>query len=72
MALWKNNGWNWGAASGVYVPTNQWSLVAGVVTSTNITVYMFNTNGVQSGSTNFNNGSQLDCVRDQLDRHGSL
>ena len=56
MALWKNNGWNWGAASGVYVPTNQWSLVAGVATPTNITVFMFNTNGMASGSTNYNNG----------------
>ena len=57
MALWGNNGWNWGTNSGVFVPTNLWSLVAGVVTPTNITVYVFNTNGMQSGSTNYANKS---------------
>jgi WD40 repeat protein len=53
MALWGNNGWNW--SSGVFVPSNQWSMVAGVVTPTSITVYMVNTNGIQSGSANYAN-----------------
>ena len=53
MALWANNGWNW--SSGVFVPTNQWSMVAGVVTPTTITVYMFNSSGIQSGSANYAN-----------------
>lgn len=57
MALWGNNGWNWGTNSGVFVPTNLWSMVAGVVTPTNVTVYVFNANGTQSGSTNYANKS---------------
>ncbi len=57
MALWGNNGWNWGTNSGVFVPTNLWSMVAGVVTPTNITVYVFNAYGTQSGSTNYANKS---------------
>jgi WD40 repeat protein len=57
MALWGNNGWNWGTNSGVFVPTNLWSMVAGVVTPTNITVYVFNAYGMQSGSTNYANKS---------------
>jgi WD40 repeat protein len=51
MALWGNKGWDW--ASGIFVPTNRWSLVAGVVTPTNISVYLFNSSGMQSGSATY-------------------
>jgi len=44
----QNSGNTWGFDSGVVVPTNQWSLVALVVTSTNATLYALNTNGVAS------------------------
>ncbi|HEX7654955.1 MAG TPA: LamG-like jellyroll fold domain-containing protein, partial [Verrucomicrobiae bacterium] len=36
--------WNW--TSGLLVPQNQWSLAALVVTPTNATVYVINTNGI--------------------------
>jgi WD40 repeat protein len=53
---WRNSGWNW-STSGLYPPTNQWSLAAMVVTPTNITLYLMNTNGIQSAVTNINNAA---------------
>lgn len=38
----------WGHPTGLYVPTNQWSFVALVVSPTNTTWYLYNTNGVQT------------------------
>lgn len=40
--------YNW--QSGLYPPVHQWSLVALVVTPTNGTLYLLNTNGIQSAS----------------------
>jgi hypothetical protein len=40
------NTYNWD--SQLYVPLNQWSLVALTVTPTNATIYMFNANGIAS------------------------
>ena len=46
------SGWN----SQLAPPTNQWSFVALVVTATNGTVYMFNTNGISSSMVANSNG----------------
>ena len=43
---WNNDGNTYGWNSGLVPPANQWSLVALVVTSTNATVYLANTNGM--------------------------
>jgi len=45
---WNNDPLTYGQASGLVPPTNQWSLVALVVTPTNATLYLYNTNGVFS------------------------
>ena len=50
-AMWHNTGWTWNN-SGLYPPTNQWSMVAAVFSSTNITIYLMSTNGIQSVVTN--------------------
>ncbi len=49
---WNNNSSTWGWSSGVQPPAGQWSFVALVVQSSAATVYLINTNGVQS-ATNF-------------------
>jgi hypothetical protein len=48
---WNNDGATYGHASGLVPPTNQWSFVAVVVTPTNATLYLYNTNGL---ATNVN------------------
>ena len=53
-AMWDNSGWAWGT-SGLYPPTNQWSMVAVVFTPTNTTLYLLNTNGVQTAVSNIVN-----------------
>jgi WD40 repeat protein len=50
-AMWHNTGWTWNN-SGLYPPTNQWSMVAAVFSPTNITVYLMSTNGIQLVVTN--------------------
>jgi hypothetical protein len=42
---WNNDPATFGFASGLIPPTNQWSFVAVVVTPTNATLYLYNTNG---------------------------
>jgi len=49
---WNNDSGSWGWSSGVQPPANQWSLVAIVVQPSNTTVYLVNTNGLQT-ATNF-------------------
>ena len=56
---WNNNnsttyGWN----SAVFLPTNQWSMVAYVLTPTNTTVHAYNTNGHSIGTLVFANANQ--------------
>ncbi|HEX7653908.1 MAG TPA: LamG-like jellyroll fold domain-containing protein, partial [Verrucomicrobiae bacterium] len=43
---WNNDPATYGHASGLIPPTNQWSFVALVVTPTNATIYLYNTNGI--------------------------
>jgi hypothetical protein len=57
-----NLAYNWGSSSGPYLwvsglvpPQNLWSLISLVVTPTNATIYMMNTNGLSSASTNMAN-----------------
>jgi autotransporter-associated beta strand protein len=38
----------WGHSTGIYVPSNMWSFVALVITPTNTSWYMYNTNGAQT------------------------
>lgn len=45
------NTWSWDY-SGITPPTNQWSFVALVVTDTNATVYLMNTNGIATPGVN--------------------
>jgi len=45
---WNNDPGTYGWNSGLTPPTNQWSFVALVVTTTNATIYLFNTNGQSS------------------------
>ncbi len=47
-------GWN----SGITPPPGQWSLVALVVTSSNATVYVLNTNGILSSTHTYNHEAQ--------------
>jgi Alpha galactosidase A/Concanavalin A-like lectin/glucanases superfamily/Alpha galactosidase C-terminal beta sandwich domain/Alpha-galactosidase, CBM13 domain len=49
---WNNDSGSWGWSSGVQPPANQWSFVAVVVQPSSTTVYLINTNGLQS-ATNF-------------------
>jgi hypothetical protein len=60
-------GYNWGDSSSynwdssVLVPTNMWSFVSVVVTPNNATIYMMNTNGLQSASfANYNPPAAFD------------
>ncbi len=43
---WHDDHWNYN--SGIKPPTNTWSFISLVVTPTNATIWMFNTNGIQS------------------------
>ena len=59
-----NLAYNWGNISaqyfwdsGVAPPANLWSLVSLVVTPTNATIYVMNTNGLSMASTNLANGN---------------
>jgi hypothetical protein len=46
---WNNDGSEtWGFNSGLLIPTNIWSYVAVVVEPTKATLYLYNTNGIQS------------------------
>jgi hypothetical protein len=45
---WNNDPNTYGWSSGLEAPQNQWSLVALVVTPTNATIYVLNTNGIAS------------------------
>ena len=55
---WANdpNTSNWN--SGIYPPINQWSMAALSVTASNATVYLFNTNGLQSNTLTYPNPVQ--------------
>jgi len=55
---WNNNASTWGWSSGVQPPANQWSFVALVVQPAGATVYLINTNGVQSAANAVANTSQ--------------
>ena len=55
-AMWHNTGYSWNN-SGLYPPTNNWSMVVAVFTPTNITLYLMNTNGIQSAVLTQNNTS---------------
>jgi len=55
---WNNNSSTWGWSSGVQPPANQWSFVALVVQPAGGTVYLINTNGVQSANNAVANPSQ--------------
>ena len=44
----QNNGNTWGFASGLYLPTNQWSLVGLVITPAGATLYVYNAAGSAS------------------------
>ena len=48
---WNNDAATWGWDSGLALPLNQWTFVALVVSPTNATIYMYNTNG--NASANF-------------------
>lgn len=50
-----DNNTQWDHPTGIYVPTNQWSFVALVITPTNTTWYLYNTNGVQTHDYVINN-----------------
>jgi len=56
--VWDNdpNTYNWN--SQLYVPQNQWSLVAVAVTPTNATIYVLNTNGIVSAQHVYPHGVQ--------------
>lgn len=45
---WNNDPATYGQSTGLVPPTNQWSFVALVVSPTNATIYMYNSNGVFS------------------------
>jgi hypothetical protein len=45
---WNNDSGSYNWNSGLALPTNQWSLVSLVVTPTNATIYVINTNGLRS------------------------
>jgi hypothetical protein len=55
---WNNNSSTWGWSSGVQPPANQWSFVALVVQPVSATIYLFNTNGLQSATNFVVNASQ--------------
>jgi hypothetical protein len=50
---WNNDGNAYGHDFGLTPPTNTWSLVALVVSPTNVTLYLINTNGFQSSAFNY-------------------
>ena len=55
---WNNdpNTYNW--FSGLFVPPNQWSLVALTVTPTSAVIYVFNTNGISSARHDYPHAMQ--------------
>ncbi len=52
---WNNNASTYGWDSGLKPPTNQWSFVALMITPTNATIYLMNTNGMSSNTINVAN-----------------
>ncbi len=54
---WNNDSAAFGYSSGLIPPTNQWSFVAVVVTPTNATLYLYNTNGSGTSVNTHNHGS---------------
>ena len=55
---WNNDAKTFNWASGLYPPSGQWSFVSLVVTPTTATIYMMNTNGVQSATHTYNHAFQ--------------
>jgi len=53
---WNNDPATFGKSSGLIPPTNQWSFVALVVTPTNATIYLYNTNGLATFATTNSHG----------------
>ena len=47
---WNNEGGTYGWDSGLVPPPNTWSLVSLVITPTNATIYLLNTNGLQAAT----------------------
>ncbi len=55
---WNNDANTWGWNSGLAAPSNQWSFVALVVTPTNATIYVMNTNSAASSTHVYNHVTQ--------------
>src|SRR5262249_27145705 len=56
---WNNEFDTYSWISGLVPPANQWSMVALVVTPTDATIYLMNTNGLQSASRKYNHVVQV-------------
>ncbi len=55
---WNNEWETWNWVSGITPPSGQWSFVALVVTPTNVTIHLMNTNGLVSATRVYNHAIQ--------------